>query len=108
MTGKLVVFSTAASVEQAEMLARALVEARLAACVNLVPQIRSIYRWQGAVQEDTEVLLIIKTRRELLAQVQETIARLHSYSVPESIAVAIADGSAAYLDWIDRETQIEG
>ncbi len=105
MTGKIVVLSTAGSPEEAEKLARALVEARLAACVNIVPRIRSIYRWQGVVQDEAELLLIIKTTRDLLAKVQETIAHLHSYTVPEAIALPIADGSPDYLDWIDKETQ---
>ena len=108
MSGKIVVLSTAGSAEQADKLARGLVDARLAACVNIVPGIRSIYRWQGAIHDDAELLLVIKTRRDLLPQVQETIARLHSYSVPEAIALPIVDGSAAYLDWLDRETQPEG
>ena len=105
MTGKIVVLSTAGSAEEAERLARGLIEAHLAACVNIVPGIRSIYRWLGAVQDESEFLLVIKTRRPLLPKVQQTIASLHSYSVPESIALPIVDGATAYLDWLDRETE---
>lgn len=104
MTDKIVVLSTAESPEQGETLARALVEARYAACVNIVPGVRSIYRWESAVQDSAEVILVIKTHRALLLQVEETIRRLHSYTLPEVIALPILDGSEDYLDWIDTAT----
>ena len=103
MTDKIVVLSTCETAEQAAGIARRLVEARLDACVNIVPGARSIYQWKGAVEEATEVLLLIKTSRALLGPVRAEIARIHSYEVPEVIALQIVGGSEAYLDWLDRE-----
>ena len=104
MTDKIVVLSTCGSEEEAVRIARALVEDQLAACVNIVPQIRSIYRWQGAVEDGTEWLLIIKTKRELFPAVSAKIRTVHSYEVPEAIALPIVDGLPDYLAWIDRES----
>ncbi|MGH7804266.1 MAG: divalent-cation tolerance protein CutA, partial [Candidatus Binatia bacterium] len=84
----LVVLMTAGSVEEAARIARALVEERLAACVNLVPGIRSIYRWQGAIADDAEVLLVAKTRRASLDALERRVRELHSYEVPEVLALA--------------------
>ncbi len=100
MTDKIVVLSTCESEEKAGKLARSLVEARLAACVNIVPNVRSIYRWKDEVEEAKEFLLVVKTGRALLDEVRATIERIHSYEVPEIIAVPIVDGSATYLDWL--------
>ena len=83
-------------------LARALVEEGLAACVNLVPGLRSIYRDQGAVQEAAEVLLMIKTRSDLYSRLEARVHALHPYRVPEVIAVPVADGAASYLRWLDE------
>jgi periplasmic divalent cation tolerance protein len=104
MTDKIVVFSTCSSEEEAANIARALVEARLAACVNIIPQIRSIYHWQGAIEDDTEWLLVIKTRRDLFEQLAAKLRTVHSYEVPEAIALSIVDGLPDYLAWIDRES----
>ena len=104
MTGKIVVLNTCGSAEEAERIARALIEARLAACVNILGGVRSVYRWQGAVEDSAEWLLLIKTRRELFANVTETVRRVHSYAVPELIALPVTDGLADYLGWIDHET----
>ena len=103
MTDKIVVFSTCASAEEAQRVARALVEKRLAACVNVIPGIRSVYRWKDAVEDEEEVLLLIKTSRALLDELREEIERLHSYEVPEVIALPIVDGSERYLSWMARE-----
>lgn len=84
-------------------MARALVEKRLAACVNVIPGIRSVYRWKDAVEDEEEVLLLIKTSRALLEELREEIERLHSYEVPEVIALSIVDGSERYLSWMTRE-----
>jgi periplasmic divalent cation tolerance protein len=103
MTDKIVVLSTCASTEEAQRVARALVEKRLAACVNVMPGIRSVYRWKEAIKDEEEVLLLIKTSRALLEELREEIERLHSYEVPEVIALSVVDGSERYLAWMNRE-----
>jgi len=100
-----VVLSTAWSSAEADRIAAALVDERLAACVNVVAPITSIYRWRGAVERAEEVLLIVKTRRTLVARVTARIRALHSYELPEAIALAIQGGSAEYLAWIAGETE---
>ena len=102
MTDKIVVLSTADSEETAASLANALVEQRLAACVNILPKVRSIYHWQGKVEDTSEWMLVIKSRRDLFDKLRAEIVRLHSYEVPEVIAIPIVDGSEPYLDWIDK------
>lgn len=104
MSEGLVLLSTAPNEDEARALARALVEAGLAACVNLVPGIRSIYRWKGELCEDGEVLLVIKStpaRREALI---ERLGELHSYECPEAIALPIVAGSEGYLEWLRKST----
>jgi len=103
MTDKIVVFSACDSEEQAGRIAHALVDQHLAACVNIVPGARSIYRWKGQVEDTAEWLLIIKTRRGLMDQLRVTIGGIHSYEVPELLAVPVVDGSDSYLAWMDRE-----
>lgn len=103
MTDKIVVFSTCGSAEEAEKIARALVSKRLAVCVNLLPAMRSIYRWKGAIEEAQEILLVIKSSRALFGEVRAEIEKLHSYEVAEVIATQIVDGSEAYLEWMGRE-----
>ncbi len=98
-----VVYVTASSSEEAARLARALVEARLAACVNRVP-VESVYRWEGAVEEAAEVLLIAKTTRARLAALADRVRALHSYTVPEIIVLPIVAGAPTYLDWLAAET----
>jgi periplasmic divalent cation tolerance protein len=100
MTDKRIVLSTAGSEEEASRIGRALLERHIAACVNIVPQIKSIYRWQGKVEEAREWLLIVKTTAAAFAQVRQTIAELHSYDLPECISLTIEDGSPSYLRWI--------
>ena len=100
MTDKRIVLSTTGSREEGERIAHALVERRLAACVNLVGPIASVYRWQEKVERAEEFLLIIKTDAGSFPDVREAIAELHSYELPECIALAIEAGSAEYLDWI--------
>jgi periplasmic divalent cation tolerance protein len=107
MTDKRIVLTTAASEEEAHKIARHLVERRLAACVNVVPQIASIYRWQGEVEEAREWLLIAKTTSAAFGEVRQAIAELHSYDVPECICLAIEDGSATYLEWIAESVSVK-
>ena len=103
MTDKIVVLSTCASPMEAQRVARALVEKRLAACVNVMPGVQSVYHWKEAVEESEEVLLVIKSSRALFSQLRSEIERLHSYELPEVIAIQIVDGSEGYLTWLDRE-----
>jgi periplasmic divalent cation tolerance protein len=100
MTDKLLVLSTAGSGAEAVKIAHALLERQLAACVNVLPRIQSVYRWQGNVETAEEFLLIIKTTRERQAEVCTTIRELHSYELPECVAVPIEDGNPDYLQWI--------
>jgi periplasmic divalent cation tolerance protein len=95
-----VVLVTAPDLEVAARIARALVEEGLAACANLVPGVRSIYRWQGAVQDDAEVLLVLKTRASLGPALAARVRALHPYELPEVVALAVAGGSEPYLDWV--------
>ncbi|HEX3377155.1 MAG TPA: divalent-cation tolerance protein CutA [Candidatus Acidoferrales bacterium] len=104
MTDKFVILVTCGSVAEAKRIARAVIEARLAACVNIVPgAVTSIYRWKGKVKSARERLLLIKTSRKHLAKLQAAVERLHSYEVPEFIALPIAAGSRKYLAWMDED-----
>lgn len=96
----IVVLCTAPSEEVAERLARGVIEAKLAGCVNIVPGVRSIYRWEGAVQDDQEVLLVVKSTRHRYAALEAWLVEHHPYDVPEVIALDITAGSRAYLDWL--------
>jgi periplasmic divalent cation tolerance protein len=104
-TDCIVVLVTVGSQEEGERLATAVVGEQLAACVNVVGPIESIYRWKGAVQHDHEVLLILKTRAELFEDLAARIRALHAYETPEVIALPITAGSAAYLDWLRGATR---
>jgi periplasmic divalent cation tolerance protein len=103
MTDKIVVFSTCASEEEAEKVARALVEARLAACVNILPGARSIYRWRGVIESAAEWLLVIKSSRPLFAQLRLALEKAHSYEVPELLAVPVVEGAPNYLSWLEGQ-----
>ncbi len=100
----LVVYITASSEDEAAMIARTLVEEKLAACVNIVKDIRSIYSWQGKIEDEKECLMIVKTRLELFDALKTKVLGLHSYSVPEIIALPIVDGSEEYLKWLKEVT----
>ena len=100
----IVVFVTCGSEEEAVNISNALVEERLAACVNLISPVRSIYRWEGKIWDEKEWLLIIKTQRKRFDEVEKKVKSLHSYSVPEIIALPIIAGSSSYLDWLAEMT----
>lgn len=100
MTDKRLVLTTAGSEEEARRIAQTLVERRLAACVNIVPRIHSVYRWEGKVESADEFLLIIKTTRDREEPVRSAIKELHSYELPECLVIAIEAGSKEYLDWV--------
>jgi len=104
VTDKLVVLTTCETEDQARYMARHLVEHRLAACVNILPCAQSVYRWKDAIEESPEFVLIIKSRRDVFPRLRDAIAHLHTYEVPEVIALPVIEGSDAYLQWIDRET----
>lgn len=102
-----VVFVMSGSADEAIKIARVLVEERLAACVNVVGPVRSIYRWRGAVEDAREHLLIIKIRARMYAKVERRVKQLHSYEVPEVIAIPLAGGSRRYLEWLLEATAVE-
>lgn len=97
----IVVFITVGSQDEAARMARRLVEEQLAACANLVPAIASTYWWQGKIEQATETLLVLKTRQDLLDRLAARVRELHTYTVPEVIALPIVGGNPAYLRWID-------
>jgi len=104
---EMVVLMTASSEKEAARIATALLEKRLIACANLVPRIRSLYRWKGKLCDDAETLLLCKTRRDLFGSLEKEAKRLHSYEVPEIIGLAVAEGSAPYLAWLRSETRTQ-
>jgi periplasmic divalent cation tolerance protein len=105
MTDARVVLTTTANREEAEKIANALVESELAACVNVLGPITSIYRWEGAVHKADEILLIIKTWEDAYERVEAAIRELHSYEVPECIALRVHRGSQKYLEWIENSVR---
>ena len=100
MTDKILVFTTAGSEKNAKNIAETLVKLRLAACVNILPQLTSVYRWEEKIETAEEWLLIIKTIRKNFTAVRDAIKELHAYELPECVSVPIEDGSEAYLKWI--------
>ena len=96
---------TAPSMEIAQLLAQSLVDQRLAACVNLVGPIQSVYLWQGSIHQDEEVLMIVKTRRAHMDAIAAVLKDLHPYDLPELIALPVVGGSPAYLDWVAQSTK---
>lgn len=105
MTDAIVVLVTTPGPEKAAEIARALVDERLAACGNVVPGLRSIYRWDGEVREDAEALLVLKTTRERFDALRARVVALHPYEVAEVIAIRVEAGSTPYLRWITDETR---
>jgi periplasmic divalent cation tolerance protein len=107
MTDKIVVLSTCASEEEAERLARMLVERRLAACVNVLPNMRSVYRWNGAIESAAECLLVIKSSRARFESLRQAIEAAHSYELPETLALPVIDASPTYLEWLEAGLRTE-
>ena len=100
MTDKIVVLVTAGNVRECKRIARRLLEERLIACANIVPLVRSLYNWKGKIADEKECLMILKSSRELFPRLRAEVEKLHSYSVPEVIALPIIDGAPNYLNWI--------
>ena len=103
-SGKVVVFVTASSEEEAEKIASLLLEKRKAACVSVVPRVSSRFWWQGKLDSVQESLLIVKTRAALVPELTDIVKKAHRYSVPEIVALPVVAGNKDYLDWVDRET----
>jgi len=100
VTDKVVILVTTASLREAKNIARHLVDARLAACVNISQPVRSIYRWEGKIADEKEYLLLIKSSRDLFPEIKAAISKIHSYHTPEIICLPIIDGSRNYLQWV--------
>jgi periplasmic divalent cation tolerance protein len=107
MTDRTIVLTTAGTREEAQRIARALVESRQAACVNIVGPMESVYRWKGAVETASEWLLLVKTTAAALEKIRQTIRELHSYELPECIEIPVEGGSAEYLAWIGEEVRVK-
>jgi periplasmic divalent cation tolerance protein len=105
MTDKRVVLTTCVSLEEARTIANSLVGSHLAACVNIIPRIESVYRWKDKIETSNEWLLIIKTTENAFNRLREALTSLHSYDLPECIEIAVEDGSAAYLEWIGESVR---
>jgi periplasmic divalent cation tolerance protein len=107
MEEAIIVFVTCGSEEEASKISNSLIEKRLAACANIISPIRSIYRWEGKIWDEKEYLIIIKTKRSNFEELEKEIKSLHSYSVPEIVALRISEGSIPYLNWIFESTKPE-
>ena len=105
MTNYMVIFITTSSIDEAKNLGRTLVEEKLVACSNILSPVHSIYQWKGELCEGEEALLVLKTKRELFRQIELRVRELHSYDVPEIIAMPIIEGSEDYLSWVESETR---
>ena len=105
MSDAIVVFMTASSVGEARRIADQLVETRLAACVQVLPEIESIYRWQGEVQREKEVLILVKTTAEQFAELEKSVRAIHSYDTPEIVAVRMSDVSEPYRAWLTESVR---
>jgi periplasmic divalent cation tolerance protein len=105
VTDKVVIMVTAASQDECQKIARHLVEAKLAACVNITQPIESIYRWEGKIADEQEYQLLIKSTRELFPEIEAVIRKLHSYHTPEIICLPIVGGSRNYLEWVGNSVK---
>lgn len=107
MADFVVVLITAPNEDVAAEMAKNIVASRLAACVNIIRNIRSIYRWQGKIEDESEVLMLVKTRKEHFRELEKRVRELHPYAVPEIIALPIIEGFEGYLGWLEEETARE-
>ncbi len=105
MNNHIVIYITTGSINEAKTIGRVLVEEKLVACSNIISPIRSIYSWQGKICDDKEAMMILKTKKKLFKQIVKRVEKLHSYDVPEIIAMPIIEGSSKYLSWINAETK---
>ncbi len=105
MTDCIVIYITTSSITEAKKIGRILVEDKLAACSNIISPIRSIYSWQGKICDDKEALMILKSKKNLFKEIVARVEKLHSYDVPEIIAMPIVEGSSKYLSWLKEETK---
>jgi periplasmic divalent cation tolerance protein len=105
MVQAVVVLVTCGSEEEAVKIAHSLVEERLAACVNFISPVRSIYRWEGKIWDEKEWILIIKTQKKRFEEVEKKVKSLHSYSVPEIISLPVVEGASSYLKWVEEMTE---
>lgn len=104
-TGKIVILITTSSEEESHKIAVLLLRQRKAACVNIIPKVDSIFRWQGKLDSAQESLLVVKTQASLLSEIVDVVKTAHSYEVPEIIALPIIGGNESYLNWIDKEVR---
>ncbi|MCF6157530.1 MAG: divalent-cation tolerance protein CutA [wastewater metagenome] len=107
MSGFVVIFSTAGNLEDARKIGQTLVEEGLVACCNIVQSVESIFKWQGTLNTEREVLMIFKTRDDMFDTVEKRIKQLHTYEVPEVIAIPVSQGSKDYLDWVLKELTVD-
>jgi len=105
MSEFIVIFVTTSSMKEAERISKALVEKKLAACVNIIKDIRSIFFWKGKLSDEKEVLLVAKSKKKNFEKIEKEVKKLHSYEVPEIIGLPILMGSKDYLDWVDKESK---
>ncbi len=108
MTDKIVIFITARNIRESKKIARHLVQAQLAACVNILHPIRSVYRWQGKIEEERECLLIAKSTRGLFREIVAEVKKVHSYKTPEILCLPVVDGSPDYLAWLEGSVKRAG
>jgi periplasmic divalent cation tolerance protein len=105
MQNHIVIYITTGSISEAKKIGRILVEEKLVACTNIISPIHSIYSWQGKICDDKEALMVLKSKQKLFNQIVKRVEELHSYDVPEIIAIPIIEGSSKYLSWLNKETK---